>query len=323
MSWRFTVVVLTAVALVACYAPTLRGMFEQWANDEDMSHGFLVPIVIPWIVWRERERWRTLQPEPTGWGFALLTAAACLQFAGTAGVGLFAGALAFLVSVAGAVLCLGGFAWLRALAFPLLLAVFMLPKLAVVYNQLTLPLQLLASQIAAGMLTVAGIGVIREGNILDVGGHRVAVVEACNGIRYLLSLGFMAVVFAYMSDSKPWMRLALLGTAIPIAILANGVRVAAAGWLPALQSGVPHVVSGWVYLCALPGHSNGLATTVQQGLCPLPIVSGATRWFRFFWPRKFSWSMALASARANADASACLPFSGRVRPMEAAPWRSD
>lgn len=244
MSWRQAVVVLTAVALVACYAPTLRGMFEQWSNDEDMSHGFLVPLVILWVVWRERQRWRTLEAEPNWWGFALLAAGAGVQFAGVIGVGLFAGSVAFLVSVAGAVLCLGGFAWLRVLAFPLALAVFMLPKLAIVYNQATLPLQLLASRIAAGILTGAGIGVIREGNILDVGGRRVAVVEACDGIRYLLALGFMAVVFAYLSDSKPWMRWALLVAAVPIAILANAVRVAAAGWLPSLETGVPHAVCG-------------------------------------------------------------------------------
>jgi exosortase len=221
-------------------------MFEQWRTDEDMSHGFLVPIVILWVVWRERERLRSLPTEPSWWGLAFLASAAGLQFAGALGVGLFASSLAFLLSVAGAVLCLGGFDWLRALAFPLILAVFMLPKLAIVYNQATLPLQLLASRIAAGILTFAGIGVIREGNILDVSGHRVAVVEACSGIRYLLSLGFMAVVFGYLADSKTWMRLALLVAAIPIAILANGVRVAAAGWLPSLEAGFPHAVSGWI-----------------------------------------------------------------------------
>ncbi len=245
ISRRRTLVVITALAILACYASTLRGMFAQWWTDEDMSHGFLVPIVILWIVWRERERWRTLRTEPNGWGFALLALAAGLQFAGALGVGLFVSSLAFLVSVVGAVLCLGGLGWLRALAFPLVLVLFMLPKLAIVYNQATLPLQLLASRIAAGILTFAGIGVIREGNILDVGGHRVAVVEACNGIRYLLSLGFMAVVFAYLSDSKPWMRSALLMAAVPVAILANGVRVAVAGWLPSLESGVPHAVAGW------------------------------------------------------------------------------
>jgi exosortase len=72
------------------------------------------------------------------------------------------------------------------------------------------------------------------------------VVEACNGIRYLLSLGFMTVVFAYLSDTKPWMRLVLLAAAVPIAILANALRVAAAGWLPALDAGTPHAISGGV-----------------------------------------------------------------------------
>ncbi len=219
-------------------------MIQQWSSDDDMSHGFLVPPVILWIVWRERKRWRTLPPEPSPWGFALLAFAAALQFSAVLGVGLFTGALAFLLSIAGAVICLGGFVWLRVLAFPLLLGLFALPKLALVYNQMTLPLQLVASRIAAGILQAARVGVVRDGNILDVGGHKIAVEEACNGIRYLLSLGFMAVVLAYLFDSKTWMRLALLAGAVPVAILANAIRVAAAGWLPALDSGMPHVAAG-------------------------------------------------------------------------------
>ena len=239
-------VVLTALALVGCYAPTLRGMFEQWWSDEDMSHGFVVQIVVLWIAWRERARWQSLPAEPSLWGFVVLAVGAGMHFIAELGAGLFTGSVAFLVSVAGAVLSLGGFAWLRALALPLLLALFMLPKLALVYNQVTLPLQLLASRIAAGILTAVGIGVIREGNILDVAGNRVSVVEACNGIRYLLSLGFMAVVFAYLADTKPWMRMALLVAAVPIAILANALRVAVASWLPSLAASTPHAISGAV-----------------------------------------------------------------------------
>lgn len=241
---RQAVIVSTAAALAVCYAATLRGMFQQWSSDEDMSHGLVVPILALWIVWRERERWRGLPAEPNRWGFAVLAAGAGMQLAAALGAGLFAGSVAFLVSVSGAVLCLGGVALLRAWAFPLLLTLFMLPKLAIVYNQATLPLQLLASRIAAGILTLAGIVVIREGNILDVAGRRVSVLEACNGMRYLLSLGFVAVVLAYLSDRKPWMRVALLAAAVPIAILANAVRVAAAGWLPWLAEGAPHAISG-------------------------------------------------------------------------------
>jgi exosortase len=245
--------ILAAAALLACYAHTLCGMFAQWSSDEDMSHGFVVPILALWIVWRERERWLALPAEPSRWGFALLAAGAAIQFAAVLGAGLFAGSLAFLVSVAGAILCLGGWAFLRAWAFPLLLTLFMLPKLAIVYNRATLPLQLLASRIAAGILTAAGSSVIRDGNILELAGRRISVLEACNGIRYLLSLGFMAVVFAYVSDGKPWMRLALLLAALPLAILANALRVAAAGWLPWLAGGAPHAVAGGLlFVLCLP-----------------------------------------------------------------------
>jgi exosortase len=251
---QFNILVpLCAIALAFCYAPTLRGMFDQWSNDEDMSHGFAVPLVIAWIVWRERERWGKLPLQPCVWGFGPLAAAAGLHFVSAAGAGLFAASLAFLVSAFGVTLCLGGWARLRAWTFPLLLSAFMLPKLAIIYNQATLPLQLLASRLAAFMLTIVGIGVIREGNILDVGGHRVAVIEACNGIRYLLALAFMAVIFGYLADSKPWMRLALLATAIPTAIIANAARVASASWLPRLDSGTPHNLAGAAifFLCLI------------------------------------------------------------------------
>ena len=120
----------------------------------------------------------------------------------------------------------------------------MLPKLAFVYNLVTLPLQLLASRMAATGLTIVGIGVIREGNILAVGAHRVAVAEACSGIRYLLPLGFMAVVLAYVLDPKAWMRVALLAVAVPLAIAANALRVAASAAIPALDSGTPHAAAG-------------------------------------------------------------------------------
>lgn len=243
---RTILVAVTILILLVCYASTLRGMFGQWMSDEDMGHGAVVPFVVLWIIWRERKRWLQLPLQPSAWGILPLFAGAALNLAGTLGVGLFANSLAFLISAAGAVVCFGGFGLLRSWAFPFLLALFMLPKLAIVYNQVTLPLQLIASKLATGILTTAGIGVVREGNILDVHGHRVAVAEACNGIRYLLPLGFVAVLFAYLADPKPWMRAAVLAATVPLAILANAFRVAASAWLPALDSGTPHQILGWV-----------------------------------------------------------------------------
>jgi exosortase len=249
---RRLIAALASLALVLCYASTLGGMVHQWWTDEDMGHGFLVPFVIAWIIWRERGRWKTLPVQPSQWGFVVLALAAALQVAATLGAGLFAASLAFVLSVTGLVVCLLGFAWLRIWAFPLLLTLFMLPKLAIVYNQITLPLQLLATQLAGGMLSTAGFAVSRQGNILNVAGHSISVVEACDGIRYLLPLAFLALVFAYAAGAKWWMRVALLAAAIPTAIIANALRVAFSGLSPKLTEGTPHALLGtFIFLLCL------------------------------------------------------------------------
>jgi exosortase len=139
---------------------------------------------------------------------------------------------------------------MHAWSFALFLTLFMLPKLAIVYSQITRPLELVASRMATGMLSLGGVRVVQQGNILDVGGHRVE--EACNGVRYLISLGFTAVVFAYLVDPRAWMRRALLLSVVPIAIVANALRVAASAWIPKLDSGTPHTIAGiCVYVACL------------------------------------------------------------------------
>lgn len=235
---------LTAAALLLCYAATIRGMAGQWWNDEDMGHGFAVPLVVAWIVYRERSQWLPRVESPSNWGWALLAAGAGMHFVSMVGAGLFAGSLALLTSLTGALVLAGGFALLKALRFPLLVSLCMLPKLAVVYNQVTLPMQLLASRMAETILLTAGAAVRRSGNILEVSGHRISVAEACNGVRYLLPLIFLALVFGYVESSRTWLRLLLVTAAIPLAIVANALRVAGSAWRPALAEGTPHAILG-------------------------------------------------------------------------------
>ena len=237
---------LVGLALLACYASTLRGMFNQWITDDDMGHGMIVPLVIAWIIWRERARWTEIEPAPSLWGWLLVAAGAGLHLMGALGGGLFVSSVGLLASAVGAVIALGGFRFLRTWSFPLVLALFMLPKLAIVYNQATLPLQLTASKLAAALLTVTGFGVIRSGNILEVRGHQILVAEACNGIRYLLPLGFVAALLGYLTEARMWVRWALVLSAAPVAILSNSVRVAVAGAYPAFAEGTLHALSGVV-----------------------------------------------------------------------------
>ncbi len=268
---RRVILVLAALALLTCYAPTLRGMARQWWTDQDMGYGFIVPIVIAWIVWNDRARWRKLPVQGSAWGFAVLAAAACLQVASAFGVGLFASSVAFVLSLAGVVVVLLGFAWLRAWAFPFVLMLFMLPKLAIVYNQITLPLQLLATRLAGGMLSAIGFMVVRDGNILNVAGYSIEVVEACNGIRYLLPLAFLALVIAYSGGAGTAIRAVMAAAAVPIAILANAIRVAFSGLSRTLVSGFPHALLGvfiFVLSLALLAAINRLLTSIQPKMTP-------------------------------------------------------
>lgn len=243
-SRSLAIVMLCVLALLVCYGSFLRGMWNQWSTDEDMGHGFVVPWVICYFVWKDRARLSQIPRTSRSAGFVLLAVGAGLHVAAMIGMGLFAGCLAFLISLTGVIAVLAGPAMIRALAFPLFLSLFMLPKLAIVYNQVTLPMQLLASRLAAGMLSMAHIGVLRDGNILEVHTHRIEVAEACNGIRYLLPLSFLSLVLGYLTESKIWIRGALLAVTVPLAILANASRVALAAADPALADGWPHLAFG-------------------------------------------------------------------------------
>jgi exosortase len=126
----------------------------------------------------------------------------------------------------------------------------MVPIPTVVYNQLTFPLQLFASRVAETILGLVGIPVLRDGNILELASQKLSVAEACSGIRSLLSLTFLSLVYAYFFDGRVWMRWVLLLLTIPIAIIANAGRVTITGMLsevnPELARGFFHSLEGWI-----------------------------------------------------------------------------
>ncbi|MCC6857618.1 MAG: exosortase [Bryobacterales bacterium] len=239
-----------AALLVAVYFPVLAALVRQWNTDDDMGHGFFVPVVALYIVWQKRDRLAALTPRPNWWGLALVIYAAVQLHIATLGAELFLARTAFVFSIFGAVLFLGGTAYLRTLLFPLCLLFLMVPIPAVIFNRVTFPLQLLASDVAAKGLTLLQIPVLREGNILELADRRLSVVEACSGIRSLLSLSFLALVYGYFFERRTWVRAVLFLATVPIAIAANASRVTLTGVLseykPELAEGFFHGLSGWV-----------------------------------------------------------------------------
>ncbi len=236
--------------LIVAYFPILKHLVEQWSTDEDVGHGFFVPLVFGYIAWQRRDHLTSLTWKPAWWGVALLVWGGVQAYIGLLGAELFLQRTAFLISLVGLLLVLGGKALVRELLFPLLLLPFMIPIPTVIYNQITFPLQLFASRVAENLLALINIPVLREGNVLVLASQTLSVAEACSGIRSLLSLSFLALVYAYFFDSKVWMRWALFFGVLPIAILANAGRVTITGILserdPELARGFFHELEGFV-----------------------------------------------------------------------------
>jgi exosortase len=243
--------------VVFLYAPVLRGLVTQWARDPDYSYGFFVPVFSGYVLWRLRERLAVNKTKPSNFGFLVMMGAVCLLFLGSLGAELFTIRLSMLVLLSGIVLYLAGWQALRIVSFPLGFLVFMIPLPAIIYNQITFPLQLLASRLASSWLELVGVPVLRNGNVLVLSSYSLEVVEACSGVRSLMTLVSLAVAYGYLAESRVWVRCALALLMVPTAIITNATRVTIAGILAhkfgaATSEGFVHVFSGWlVFLFAL------------------------------------------------------------------------
>jgi exosortase len=225
-------------------------MGVQWATDENMGHGFFVPVIAGWIAWQRKDQLLATPRRPSYWGLALVIWAGLQALAATLGAELFTARLAFVMAITGSVLFIGGKQWLKILSFPLVLLLFMIPIPQILYARLTLSLQMLASELGETLIGWMGIPVIRTGNLLQLPSQTLDIADACSGIRSLLSLGFLSLIYAYFADKRPWMRWALLIATVPIAIGANAIRVAVTGELSEINTklaqGTYHEMEGYV-----------------------------------------------------------------------------
>jgi exosortase len=261
----FTVAWISALLLV-CYAQILSSLAFQWYDNPDMGHGFFVPVIAGYIAW---SIWPTVADtpvKPNWWGLPIVLWAALQLYLATLGAELFLARTSFVISLIGIVLLLGGTKYLKAFAFPLFLLFFMVPIPAVIYNSLTFPLQLRASEAAEWAISFLGIPIIREGNVLELASQKLNVVEACSGIRSLLTLTFVSLVYGYFAEKRAWIRVALFFSTIPIAIVANAGRVTLTGVVseinPEYAEGFIHEAQGMViFLVAIV-----ILVSLHQGL---------------------------------------------------------
>jgi exosortase len=237
------------ILVAIMYAPVLNSLARQWWNDPNYGHGAFVPLFAAYVLWSERDRLGALPSRTNNLGFTIMLFAIGLRILGTLGAELFTTRLSLVILISGMILFLAGWPALRSMAFPIGYLVFMIPLPAIVYYQLTLPLQLWASELGAIGLVGVGIHTVRQGNLLILPNCTLNVVEACSGIRSLLSLLAAVVAYGYLAEPSTWKRGVLAVASIPIAIAINGLRLVATGVLsyffgPTVDSGVVHLALG-------------------------------------------------------------------------------
>ena len=229
----------------------LGHLVGQWAHDPNYSHGFFVPFFSLFVIWSERDKLRKLTLQPSSSGLLVLLFGLLVLAAGTLGAELFLSRVSLLLTIAGLVVITFGWNYMRAVFFPWIFLLFMIPIPAIVLNQITFPLQLLASKAAAVSLPLVGVPVLREGNIIQLPAMALEVAEACSGIRSLMSLATLAIIYGYLLEPRTSIRVILALSSIPIAVLANSLRIIGTGllvqyWDPDKAQGFFHEFSGWV-----------------------------------------------------------------------------
>lgn len=238
-------------AFLYLYAFVLPPLIADWSDDPNYSHGFLVPIISAYFVWERRQQLRQVVRQPSAWGILLLLSGVCMLFLGHIGAELFLMRSSMIVVITGLVLYCYGWKIVHMLAFPLAFLAFMVPLPAIILNMITFPLQLLAAKFSTASLQLVGLPVYREGNIIFLPHTTLEIVEACSGIRSLVSLLALAVVFAYATQRQIGKRWALAVSAVPIALVANAFRIWGTGVLAFLYGtkvaeGFYHTFAGWL-----------------------------------------------------------------------------
>jgi exosortase D (VPLPA-CTERM-specific) len=287
--------------LVRIYWSGLQQMVHQWLSDETYGHGLLVPFITGYLIWRARHRVGAAPVAQQWWGLLPLIVGAGLYFLGEIGALYVLVQLSLWFVGLGLLIAAQGMPRAKRLAFPLCYLLTAIPLPQFLYQGLSSQMQLLSSAAGVGWLQMIGITAFRDGNVIDLGPIQLQVVDACSGLRYLFPLCSLALLFGYLHRGGMWQRIILVLSSLPLAILLNGLRIAAVGILIesfglASAEGFLHLFEGWVIFLVSVGilwvemlllnrissHATRPMTTAIGDAAPLCAVGTAAQTYRSY-----------------------------------------
>ena len=243
--WKLLALLLLVAWL---YGSILKHLFLEWVgphHNPNFAHGIFVPIFALFVLWQGRKHVAAIAPAPSWAGLPLVVLSMVVLVVGVLGADIFLPRVSLLILLAGLVILFQGWAFFRAVLFPWTFLILMIPIPALLINRVTFPLQLVAAKCAAALLELVRVPVLLEGNLLTLARKRLDVAEACSGIRSLLSLVTLAIIYGYLLESRKWVRVVLVCAAVPIAVAANSFRVFGTGLL--VQHGYENEAEGFYH----------------------------------------------------------------------------
>ncbi len=237
------------------FSGALTELVYRWNQQEEYSHGFLIPVVTAWLLWTRRDALRANIGQPSWIGPVLILLAIALHITGELSAIFILSQIGFVVALMGIALGTGGYSLLKVAFIPIAFLLFAIPLPYFIDSVLTLRLQLVSSELGVLVIRMLEIPVYRDGNIIDMGNYKLQVVEACSGLRYLYPLLSLSFLAAYLFHAPLWQRGLVLLSSIPIAIGMNGFRIGVVGilvdrWGTQMAEGVLHFFEGWVIFLA-------------------------------------------------------------------------
>jgi exosortase D (VPLPA-CTERM-specific) len=247
----YCLLAIVCAAMFVPFARVLGELYGVWNLQPEYSHGVIIPFLSAYLIWRRRDELRGLAFTGSWLGLAVLCLGLTLRWIGETTTMRTIEHYALLVVIYGAVLALIGPALFRRLWVPLLLLVFAMPLPSFFDSAVSLQLRLWSSQLGVWFIRAAGVSVLLEGNIIDLGNYKLEVADACSGLRYLLPLMTLAFIMAYLYRAPFWKRALVFLSSIPITVLMNSLRIGFIGitvdqWGESMAEGLLHDVEGWV-----------------------------------------------------------------------------
>ncbi len=232
----FALGVIFASVLVL-YFPVLLDLAADWGSNDNYSHGYFIPFISLYMVWHERDRFKRIPARPADWGLVVVLLGLLQLVLGYMGSEFFLQRTSLITVIAGIIIFCLGTQYFRFLLVPVLYLLFMIPLPAIIWNKIAFPMQLFSSYLAEHVVSLCGLSILRQGNILSLPSTTLEVVDACSGLRSLMTMFALSSFLTWQAKFVPWKKMVLFLSAAPIAVISNTIRLCVTAVLASFYGG--------------------------------------------------------------------------------------